>query len=105
MLALDRFQERTECMEETGDSQCMHEQCCAEAALPTEHTVQHDDLRYLLTRNAINVSAAEVSHKDAIDLAMHDLRLLQQLPLGVFSTVKQHHCFLSSDSYAVWAPA
>lgn len=59
----------------------------------------------LFTRDAIDVGAAEVSDKDAVDPAMHDLRLLQQLPLGVFSTLKEHHCFLSSDSDAVWTPA
>ena len=58
----------------------------------------------LLTRNAIDVGAAEVGDKDAVNPAMHNLRLLHQLPLGVFSTLKEHHCFLSSDSYAVWAP-
>lgn len=59
----------------------------------------------LLTRYTIDICAAEVSHKDAVDLAMHNLRLLQQLPLRIFTTVKQHDSLLGSDSYAVWAPA
>ena len=58
-----------------------------------------------LTRNTINVCAAEVCDKQAVDLAMHNLRLLEQLPLSVFSTVKQHDGFLGANRYAVRAPA
>lgn len=42
----------------------------------------------LQTRDAINVCAAEVRDEEAVDFAMHNLRLLEQLPLSVFSTVK-----------------
>lgn len=59
----------------------------------------------MLTRNAIDVCAAEAGDKDSVDLAVHNLRLLQQLPLRVFSTVKQHDRFLSSDSNTAWTSA
>lgn len=57
------------------------------------------------TRNAVNVCAAEVRDKEAVDFAMHNLRLLEQLPLSIFSTIKQHDSFLGSNSYAVGTPA
>ena len=68
------------------------------------NVIQNNDM-WCHTGEAVDVCAAKVSDKDAVDPAMNNLRLLQQLPLGVFSTVKQHDGLLGSDSYAVWAPA
>ena len=59
----------------------------------------------MLTRNTIDICAAKAGNKDAVDLAVHNLWLLQQLPLRVLSAIKQHDCFLSSYSNTVWTPA
>lgn len=45
------------------------------------------------------------SHKNAVYPAVPQLWLLHQLPLRIFSAVKQDHCFLCSHCNAVWTPA
>ncbi len=58
-----------------------------------------------LAWNAIYVLTAVAGHKDTIHSAVHNLRLLDELPLGVLATIKQHNGLLSPDSNATGTPA
>ncbi len=62
-------------------------------------------IRRKLAWNAVYVLTAVAGHENAVHSAVHDLRLLDELALGILPTIKQHNGLLSPDSNATGTPA
>lgn len=61
--------------------------------------------QHFRTWQAVDIFRAVGSDKDAVYPAMPQLWLLHELPLCIFTTIKQNHGFLCSHCNAIGTPA